>query len=161
MKIKKWTVVLLFASFLLSLFGCGKGQIQDGPGMVNDQPWCGFSLSRSDSYAQYNFWFEVQKDELGWLLTGECRDEDGDMFSLEAEDGIVLSTEDLQYLRGLWLGDLPDVASGEDDDEPFLLDAPTITFVLTWLDGNQQEKVLPDDLSFDIYLRFLPYFQRN
>ncbi len=160
MKIKKWAVVLAIASVLLSLLGCGKRHILDGPGMVNDPPWSSFILSRSDSYAQYNFWFEVQKNELGFLLTGECRDEDGEMYVLKHEDGILLSVEDVQYLRGLWLGELPDVVSGEDDGEPFALDAPSITFVLTWLDGTQQEKGLPSDVSIEIYEHFLPYFKK-
>ena len=160
MKIKKWAVVLAIASVLLSLLGCGERHVLDGPGMVNDQPWSSFILSRSDSYAQYNFWFEVQKNELGFLLTGECRDEDGEMYVLKHEDGILLSVEDLQYLRGLWLGELPDVVSGEDDGEPFALDAPSITFVLTWLDGTQQEKGLSSDVSIEIYEHFLAYFKK-
>ena len=91
MKIKRWMVVLLFTFFLMNLFGCGKKHVLDGPGMLNDQPWRAFTVSRSDS-SQYNFWFEVQKNELGFLLTGECRDEDGEMYVLQAEDGILLST---------------------------------------------------------------------
>lgn len=160
MKIKRWMVILLLASFLLSLFGCGKKSILDGPGMVNDQPWREFSLSRSDSYAQYNFWFEVQKNEYGYLLTGECRDEDGEMYVLEAKDNTILSAEDMRYLRGLWLGELPDVVPDENAEEPFLLDAPNITFILTLLNGSQQEKGLPSEISIAIYEHFLPYFKK-
>jgi hypothetical protein len=160
MKIKRWMVVLLFTFFLMNLFGCGKKHVLDGPGMLNDQPWRAFTVSRSDSYAQYNFWFEVQKNDSGYILTGECRDEDGEMYVLEPEDGILLSTGDLQYLRGLWLGELPDVNSGEDEGEPYPLDAPNVTFILTWLDGTQQEKGLPDDVSIEIYEHFLPYFTK-
>ena len=160
MKIKRWTVVLLAASCFLGLMGCGKRHVLDGPGMVNDQPWKAFSLSRSDSCVQHNFWFAVQRNDFGFLLTGECRDEDGEMYILEPEDGMELSTDDLQYLRGLWLGDLPDVTADEAEEDLILLDAPSITFVLTWLDGTQQEKALPGDISIEIYEHFLPYFKR-
>ena len=161
MKGKRWTVVLVVASFLLSLSGCGKKHVPDGTGMVNDQPWRGFTLSRSDSYAQYNFWFTVQRNDLGCLLTGECRDENGEVYVLESENGIQLSAEDMQYLRSLWLGELPDVAAEEKEEEVILLDAPDITFVLTWLDHTRQEKILPSDVSIEIYEHFLPYFKSN
>jgi len=33
-----------------------------------------------------------------------------------------------------------------------------VELVLFWLDGTEQGKVLPKDISIEIYKRFLPYF---
>ena len=154
---KKWNVLAVCAGFLLSLFGCTKPQIVDGPGMVNDRPWREFTLSRTDSYAQYNFWFTVQDAKSEYLLTGECRDEVGNEYCMER--GVPLSEEDAQYLRDLWLGEQPDVQPDGVDDL-ILLDAPDVRLVLTWRDGTQQEKYLPEETSIEIYNRFLPYFTK-
>ena len=150
---KKWNCLAAALACLLTLFGCAKPV--DGPGMVNDRPWREFTLTRSDSFAQYNFWFTVRDTETGYLLTGQCRDEQGNEYVLES--GVLLSEEDGQYLRELWLGELPD-ASAEDDDL-ILLDAPTVRLLLTVLDGTQQEKWLSDETSIEIYHRFLPYLK--
>ena len=153
--LKKRKCIAAAAACLLALFGCAKPV--DGPGMVNDRPWKEFNLSRSDSYAQYNFWFTVQVTDTGWLLTGECRDEDGNVYA--PETGVPLSDGDGQYLRSLWLGELPDVQP-DGDEYLILLDAPNVRLVLTWLDGTQQEKYLPEEKSIEIYNRFLPYFTK-
>lgn len=158
MNYKRWVVTVVCIAMLLSLFGCGKKHILDGPGMVNDQPWKAFTLSRSDAYAQYNFWFTVERGDFAFLLTGECRDEDGEEYTID--EGVELSAEDLRYLRDLWLGELAD-ATEKTEDEPLLLDAPTVKLFLTWLDGSEQEKILPSDTSIEMYQRFLPYFQKN
>ena len=151
---KKRRGLAAVAACLLTLVGCTKPL--DGPGMVNDRPWREFTLTRSDSFAQYNFWFTVQVTETGYLLTGQCRDEDGNEYVQES--GVPLSEGDGQYLRALWLGELPDAAAQEDDDL-ILLDAPTVRLFLTGLDGTQQEKCLSDDTSIEIYHRFLPYLK--
>ena len=151
---KKRRGLAAVAACLLTLVGCTKPL--DGPGMVNDRPWREFTLTRSDSFAQYNFWFTVQVTETGYLLTGQCRDEDGNEYVQES--GVPLSEGDGQYLRALWLGELPDAAAQEDDDL-ILLDAPTVRLFLTGLDGTQQEKCLSDDISIEIYHRFLPYLK--
>ena len=151
---KKWNGLAAVAACLLTLVGCTKPL--DGPGMVNDRPWREFTLTRSDSFAQYNFWFTVQVTETGYLLTGQCRDEDGNEYVQES--GVLLSEGDGQYLRALWLGELPDAAAQEDDDL-ILLDAPIVRLFLTGLDGTQMEKCLSDDISIEIYHRFLPYLK--
>ena len=156
---KRWVVTVVCIAMLLSLFGCSKKHILDGPGMVNDQPWRAFTLSRSDAYAQYNFWFTVEQGDFAFLLTGECRDEDGNAYTIA--EGVELSAEDLRYLRDLWLGDLPDEVPGGEDDELIVLDAPEVTLVLTFMDHKEQKKSLPLDTSIEIYQRFLPYFKNN
>ena len=150
---KKWNRLAVVAASLLTLVGCTKPL--DGPGMVNDRPWREFTLTRSDSFAQYNFWFTVQVTDSGYLLTGQCRDEGGNEYVQES--GVPLSEGDGQYLRALWLGELPDAALDEDD--LILLDAPTVRLFLTMIDGTQQEKYLSDDISIEIYHLFLPYLK--
>ena len=155
---KKWNVLAVCAGFLMSLLGCAEPQILDGPGMVNDRPWREFTLSRTDSYAQYNFRFTVEDAKSENLLTGECRDEDGNEYTIET--GVPLSEEDAQYLRNLWLGEQPDVQPDGDDDL-ILLDAPDVRLVLTHNDGTQTEKALPGEISIELYHRFLPYFKNK
>lgn len=156
---KKWKVMVLILSWVVSMFGCEKNHILDGPGMVNDRPWKSFTLSRTDSYSQYNFWFTVEEREFGLWLTGECRDEEGNEYAIE--EGVQLSAKDHQYLLELWLGDLRDVVPDEDDGDLFILDAPEVRLVLTWRDGTEQEKALPQDISIQMYEHFLPYFKNK
>lgn len=158
MKHKKWAAVALVATLTLSLFGCSKRHMLDGPGMVNDQPWKAFSLSRTDSYSQNNFWFCVEQGDFAFLLTGECQDDSGELYIIE--EGVELSTEDLQFLRDLNLADLPDAIDFE-DEELLLLDAPTIRLTVTFMDDQSVEKSLPQATSIEMYRRFLPYFINN
>ena len=158
MKHKKWAAVALVTTLTLSLFGCSKQHILDGPGMVNDQPWKAFSLSRTDSYSQNNFWFCVEQGDFAFLLTGECQDDRGEPYIIE--EGVELSAEDLQFLRDLNLADLPDAIDFE-DEELLLLDAPTIRLTVTFMDDQRVEKSLPQATSIEMYKRFLPYFINN
>ena len=48
----------------------------------------------------------------------------------------------------------------EGDGDLILLDAPDVRLVLTWRDGTQQEKYIPEETSIEIYERFLPYFTK-
>lgn len=91
-------------------------------------------------------------------MTGECRDEDGELYTIE--EGVELSTEDLQFLRGLKLANLPDDIPYEDDGL-ILLDAPVIKLTVTFIDDQEVAKCLPEDASIQIYQRFLPYFINN
>ena len=125
--------------------------------MVNDLNWKAFTLSRSDSYAPYNFSLTVERRESCYILTGECRDEEGNAYSIE--DGVELSAADIPYLRSVDIGNLPDVLpSSENEEDLLLLDGPTITLFVTYLDGTEQEKIMGSDASFRLYKHFLPYF---
>ena len=146
MKKYRLAVIVLLFAMLLSLFGCSKKHLLDGPGMVNDQPWKGFILSHTDSHAGHNFSFEVQRSDIGYMLTGECRDAAGKAYELTAEDGFLLSAEDMQYLRGLWLGDLEDVPEG---DTAEVQTGPQL--VLVMINGEELEKSLPEETSIEMY----------
>ena len=157
MKILKRIAACIVAvvSFGSSLLGCNR-HILDGPGMVNDLTWTEFTLSRSDSYAQYNFWFTVERTDSGFLLTGEAWNEEG--YLVHLEDGKALSADDILYLRSLHLGDLADWTPSDPEDDMIILDAPSISLELVCPDGTKQKKNIGDELSFEIYRRFLPYF---
>ena len=126
--------------------------------MVNDLNRKALTLSRSDSFAQYNFNFTVEQSDTGYLLTGECRDQEGNGYCLQ--EGMSLSADDIQYLRTLNLGNLPDAAPASPDEagDLILLDAPTVTLSVTYPDGEFQNKVMIQDFSIEFYERFLHYF---
>jgi hypothetical protein len=157
-KVIRFAMLFGATACIFSLFGCGRKHIQDGPGMINDLNWKAFTLSRSDSFAQYNFTFTVEKSEGNYLLTGECRDQEGNEYCVE--EGISLSGKDIQYLRTLNLGNLPDIipASPDETDDLTVLDAPTITLFVTFPDGEFLEKAMTNDFSIQFYERFLRYF---
>ena len=141
-KVIRFAMLMGATACLFSLFGCGKKHIQDGPGMVNDLNWKAFTLARSDSFAQYNFNFTVEQSDTGYLLTGECRDQEGNGYCLQ--EGMSLSADDIQYLRTLNLGNLPDAAPASPDEagDLILLDAPTVALSVTYRDGEFQNKVM-------------------
>jgi hypothetical protein len=147
--------IVAVVSFGSSLQGCNR-HILDGPGMVNDLTWTEFTLSRSDSYAQYNFWITVVRTDNAFLLTGEVWNEEG--YLVHLEDGKALSADDILYLRSLHLGDLADWTPSDSEDDMIILDAPSISLELVCPDGTRQHKNIGDELSFEIYRRFLPYF---
>ena len=69
-----------------------------------------------------------------------------------------LSSDDVLYLRSLYLGDLADWTPSDPEDDMIILDAPSISLELVCPDGTKQKKNIGDELSFEIYRRFLPYF---
>lgn len=162
---KGLVVLALCMTFLLSLFGC-RNHIADGPGMINTLKWDSFELSRSDSYSQYNFGFIFEASDNGYLLKGECRDENGNIY--KSYNGIEISSAQGEKLRSSFkLDDLSDVIPVKNDEadstaeEAFILDAPTINLILKYYDGSQKEKAITSELSIEIYEQLLPYFMNN
>lgn len=152
-------------TFLLSLFGC-RDHLVDGPGMINTLQWESFELSRSDSYSQYNFGFIFETSDNGYLLKGECRDEDGNIY--ESDNGIEISNAEAEEIRSRFkLDDLPDVVPTKNDEatgideEVFILDASSASLILKYYDGSQKEKAITSELSIEIYEQLLPYFVNN
>ena len=129
----------------------------DGPGMEYTPEWTEFTLSRSDSYAQYNFSFTVTEGETDPVVSGVCRDEDGNEYD---ETGIVISEDTLWTLRRMNPEQLPDEGPRPEDLE-LPLDAATITLTLTMADGTVVKKNASSNLSIEIYNLLLPYFINN
>ena len=156
----QWMVMVMCIAALLSLFGCGKvkPQILDGPDMEYVSPWTEFTVSRSDSYSQYNFWFTVTEAEPDALVTGQCQAEDGTCY--ESETGIPISAEALWTLRRMNLESLPEYIETP-SDFPEMLDGSIITLFVTLKDGTTTRRCISEDLSFEIYQLLLPFFAKN
>ena len=172
---KRLAVFIMCLSAIFSLFGCRDKHILDGPGMENVPKWKKLEISRSDSYCQNNFWFVLQETDFSASVIGECRDEEGELYELE--EAVILSYEDYGWLRNLELDTLPDVfiasevfeADGvlgreaeEFVDAPTVLDAPSISLLLTYSDGVTVEKGGDvDRISLQMYEKLLPYFKNS
>lgn len=141
-------------TWLLTLLGCGREKpfMVDGPDMEYQSPWTAFTLSRTDSNTQYQFWFTVTDDGEYALVTGECSDDEGNSFM--EKNGIEISTEDLWQLRWMDFDQLP-----ENMEQP--TDMPNITLTLTLSDGTVEQKIVSSDLSMKIYELLLPYLKNN
>ena len=161
-KLKKkirWMVFAMCMAWLLTFLGCAKEKphMLDGPGMEYQSPWRAFTLSRADSNTQYSFWFTVSDDGDQCLLTGECRDENGNSYI--EKDGIEISAEDIWQLRWMDLDRLPDEEEWPEDLE-LPTDMASITLSLTLSDGTVVKKSASGDLSMEIYQLLLPYFEK-
>lgn len=158
MRVMKLVIVLLCCSFALSLLGCGKRHISDGPDMEYKPAWIEFTISRSDSSTQYNFWFTVTDDGNQPLVIGECCDEEGNFH--EEEIGIVLSAEDLWQLRWMGLQTLDEPSEFSEDEEP-RRDESRIILSLVLPSGETVEKYVSAELAMEIYELLLPYLKNN
>ena len=160
MKVKRWAVVIMAASFLLNLFGCGKKVIRDGPGMINPASWDSFTVSRSDSYAQHNFYIEVVQRNEGLFVTGEVRGEDGTIYTDEA--GIQLSPKEAERILDLEPALLPDCRRSQTDDEDLLvLDQSFVSIEVICTDGRRLEKVDENDFSIRVYEIVVECFEKK
>lgn len=152
----------MFISSILSLFGC-KPQVLDGPGMVNKAQWTAFTLSRNDSYAQYNFYFNVKDSDYGATVTGYCRDDEGNIY--ENESGISVPYETIAALRELGIDDLEDIRKTPPDEEleelPEVLDRSTVELSVIYYTDLKIEKAVTADLSIRIYEILLPLFAES
>lgn len=152
-------------SFLFSLFSCC--HLVDGPGMINTLYWESFELSRCDSYSQYNFGFILESSNTGYVLKGECRDDEGNIYG--SYNGIRISNNEVEKLRSRFeLDKLPDIVpnkNNEDvdtnDEEVFVLDETSVDLILKYPDGSKKEKVITNELSIEIYEQLLPYFMNS
>lgn len=150
---------MVFISAILSLFGC-KPQVLDGPGMVNKAQWTAFTLSRSDSYAQYNFCFTVKDSDYGASVTGYCRDGEGNYY--ENESGIPVPYETIAALRELGIDDLEDIADTPSDEElPEVTDESTVELSVIYYTDLEIEKAVTSELSIGIYEILLPLFAES
>lgn len=150
-------------SAFLSFFGCKK-HILDGPGMVNKAKWNSFTLSRSSSYAQYNYSFTVKDSDDGAFVTGCCRDEDGNIY--ENENGISVPNKIMEKLRELGLDELEDVPEStpmesDDIELPVPLDMDYVDLSVVYYTDLVIEKAVTTEISIEIYDILLPLFAKN
>ncbi len=139
---------------LRSLFGF---KTVDTPGMEN---WESFSVSRSDSYAQHNFYISVKRHKSRYVVRGALRDDDGTEY--EENKGIVLPRKACVKIDALQPQNLPNVtASGEisPDEDLIVLDAPEVQVEVAYTDGMLNLKVDEDNFSIRVYRIVMPYFK--
>lgn len=154
----------MFRAFLASLFGFKKTPdkcILDGPGMINPFVWDEFSVSRTDSYAQHNFYISVESTDTGYYVKGSLRDEDGTEY--EENEGILLSASVRKKIDELAPCSLSDAVCNESTndftDDVFVLDAPDIRITVKYTDGKILKKADNDDFSIKVYNIVLPCFR--
>ena len=133
--------------------------------MVNPFVWNKIIVSRTDSYAQHNFYITVVNDYPKCILTGTLRDEN-DIY--EEDDGIVIKGSDAEKIRAWNPDSLPDVdntACNEEIrdilEEVEILDASCVSIIVYYVDGTKQKKVDEDNFSLEFYQAVLPYFRKN
>ena len=160
MRINRWVAVILLMSFILSLFGCGKKVIRDGPGMINPASWDLFTVSRSDSYAQHNFDITVEQRNEGLFVSGEVRGEDGTIYT--DEEGILLPKEVADRIFALEPALLPDISKSQVDDEDLMvLDQSFISIEVVYTDGRKLGKVDENDFSIMVYEIVVECFEKK
>ena len=155
---KRLAVIVLCVSFWASLFGCGKRHILDGPGMINPASWDSFTVSRSDSYAQHNFYINLEQRNEGLFVTGEVRGEDGTIYA--DEEGIRLSRKAENRIRSLEPALLPDCRQVPQGGEE-ALDLSIIQITVICTDGRILKKTDKDDFSIRVYQIVLPCFENK
>ena len=150
--LKKTAVIVMCLSLLLTLFGCKKPKILDGPGMVMEI-WDQFTISQaSDDYSQcyvytvrhdnnwkYYFVAEVFDYELGYL----------------DEKSIELDNDTVNELISLNLLALPDEAESTLDAE--ILDGTFLNFTVTDVNGKSYKKVISAKDADKIFELIKPY----
>lgn len=156
---KKVLVLLMCIPFLLSLFGCSKSHLLDGPGMVNTQVWESFELSRWDSDTTHSFWFTLKNDADCYLLTGQCTDRNGKTYY--EEEGIQVPNAEADALRSFNLEALPDRVELLDGDLIPPENGYEVRLTLIFFDGSGLEKTIDSDTSIALYEKLLPYFINN
>lgn len=166
MILRKLVVLILCGSLLSALFGGGKKDkyILDGPGMINPASWESFTVSRSDSYAQHNFYIKVEVRNEGLVVTGEVRGEDGTIY--EEEEGILLPEDASLAIHALMPAMLPVQQPAEDSDAGDLLfpdglevlDMPDVSIEVVCSDGRILQCVDEDDFSIMVYEIVMPHF---
>ena len=130
----------------------------DGPDMEYRPEWTEFTLSRSDSYAQHNFSFTVTEGDTEAMVSGVCRDEDGNEYDVQI--GITITDDTLWTLRRMHLEQLPEEEPWPEDLE-LPLDMESVKLTLTLSDGTVVKKNASSNLSIEIYKLLLPYFINN
>ena len=161
--IVKTGVIIVCISAFFSLFGC-KAHVSDGPGMENNPHWTAFTLSRNDSYAQYNFSFTVKDSNDGAFVTGYCRDKDGNIY--ENESGITVPHKTMDKLRELGLDDLEDIpkatpSESGDTELAIPLDQGSVDLSVVYYTDLSIDKAVTTELSIKVYDILLPLFSKS
>lgn len=150
--IKRLAVIFMCFAFLASLFGCNKQKQPDSntttpPTVTASGEWKSFTISKSSMDNSASFWFTVTEEGEDYILTGICRDYEGNEYDHE-EEGITLTDETVKILRDYKLEKMPDERKSPLDD--MVLDADMESFTVTFDDGTFVKKAVPYDISSEV-----------
>ena len=164
-RIKRLAVIFMCFAFLASLFGCNKQKkpdITDTSGVTEkvtaSGEWESFTISKSSMDNCASFWYTVSEENECYILTGICRDYDGNEYDHE-EEGIPLTDETVKILRDYKLERMPDEKKSALDD--MVLDGDIESFIVTFEDGTTVKKSVPYEISCEIESLLREYFVKD
>ena len=107
--------------------------------------WLSFT---SDNYSEW-YDFEVSRNDAGdWIALGYCSDDDYNRY--ESENGIVLSAETVNAIRGMRLERYAAVRKAEpatEMEEVMILDGSSGGLMLGYADGYKEKKSTPSEVD--------------
>lgn len=151
MKCRRLAVLTMLA--LISLFGCGKKHILDGPGMER-QVWREFTISQISDVYEQNFSYTVKIDENsgeGYLYTEVYNYEKG----YPEEISIRLEQKTVSALMNLDMLSFPNEIPYESEES--ILDGTFLSFSVTDQNGTVFKKILSSEQETEILALIIPY----
>lgn len=110
-----------------------------------DKLWLSFT---SDNYSEWYDFTLSMNDSGDWIASGYCSDDDYNRY--ESENGIVLSAETMEAIRGMRLERYAAVQKAAPDpemDEVMTLDGFSGGLMLGFADGYKEEKATPSEVD--------------
>ncbi len=152
-KFFRLVVFMMCIAWLLSLFGCGKGHLVDGPGMERGV-WSEFTISQSSDVYEQNFSYTVRFDEKLFeaYLYIEVYDYKA---GYPIEKKIKLKEKTISALFSLDMMSFPDEIPYEGEEE--ILDGTFLSFSVTDQNGNVSKKSIPREAAKEILTLITPY----
>jgi len=139
-------------SLLLTLFGCKKPEILDGPGMAMEI-WDQFTISQSsDDYSQCYVYTVRHDNNWKYYLIAEVFDYE---LGYPEKKSIELDDDTVNELISLNLLALPDEAESTLDAE--ILDGTFLNFTVTDVNGKSYKKVISAKDADKIFELIKPY----
>ena len=140
--IKTWAVIIMCFSLLLSLFGCKKPHVVDGPDMEK-KTWDEFTLSQSsDDYSQ-SYAYTVKHD-ASWKYYLSIDDFDYEL-GYPTEKSVELDSATVNGLIGLHIEAQPLYEPNELEAE--LLDGTHLSLVVIDSNGKISRRVVSQALA--------------
>lgn len=110
-----------------------------------DKLWLSFT---NDNYSEWYDFTLTMNDSGDWIASGYCSDDDYNRY--ESENGIVLSAETMEAIRGMRLERYAAVRKAAPDpemDEVMTLDGFSGGLMLGFADGYKEEKATPSEVD--------------
>ena len=143
-------------SILLSIFGCGKRYVTDGPG-TEREAWLEFTISQSSDVYEQNYSYTVKLDEESqeYYLSTEVYDY---VLGYPDEKSIKLKSKTVNELISLNLLSLPDKEASSLEAE--ILDGTFLSLSVTDQNGNSYRKSVSDEKAGEILALLEAYINK-